>query len=135
MASKRSVIERAFGLLGLRFPRLLKITAQSNLKRIKIVVAACVLHNWCILEDNADEDAFEEIIVQSLRHDISHGKPASSIVGRCRACGGGEYKEEHAAEFDWHTSVNRLLEVPTWQTVLFSFKFQSFPLKVQTHTL
>ena len=89
LAPKRSVIERAFGLLGLRFRRLLKITAQSNLKHIKIVVAACVLHNWCILEDDADEEAFEEIIVQSLRNDISHGKPASSIVGRRRACGGG----------------------------------------------
>ena len=92
MASKWSVIERAFGLLGLRFPRLLKITAQSNLKCIKIIVAACALHNWCILEDDADKEAFEEIIVQSLRNDISHGKPASSIVGRHRACGGGNTK-------------------------------------------
>ena len=92
LAPKWSVIERAFGLLGLRFPRLLKITEQSNLKHIKIVVAACVLHNWCILEDDADEEAFEEIIVQSLRNDISHGKPASSIVGRRRACGGGNTK-------------------------------------------
>ena len=92
LASKRSVIERAFGLLGLRFPRLLKITAQSNYKRIKIVVSACVLHNWCILEDDADEEAFEEAIIQSLRHDVSDGKPAAAIVGRRRACGGGNTK-------------------------------------------
>ena len=92
LASKRSVIKRAFGLLGLRFPRLLKIMAQSNMKRIKIVVAACVLHKWCILEDDADEDAFDDIIVQSLRHDILHGKPAAAIIGRRRACGGGNTK-------------------------------------------
>ena len=47
LASKRSVIERAFGLLGLRFPRLTHLIVRSNEKRIKCVVAACALHNWC----------------------------------------------------------------------------------------
>ena len=58
LASKRSVIERAFGLLGLRFPRLKHLKFRSNEKRIKAVVAACVLHNWCLMEDDDDETLF-----------------------------------------------------------------------------
>ena len=92
LASKRSVIERAFGLLGLRFPRLLHVTAKSNTKRINIVVAACVLHNWCIMEDDDDEEGFEVLVNQSLRTDISSDKPAEAIIGRRRALGGGNTK-------------------------------------------
>ena len=92
LASKRSVIERAFGLLGLRFPRLSYVTAKSNKKRIKIIVAACVLHNWCIMEDDDDEEAFDSLVHESLRTDVSDQKPAEVILGRRRALGGGNMK-------------------------------------------
>ena len=48
LASKRAVIERAFALLGLRFPRVTLLPFRSNKKRIQCVVACCVLHNWCL---------------------------------------------------------------------------------------
>ena len=59
LSSKRAVIERAFALLGLRFPRVTSLPFRSNNKRIQCVVACCVLHNWCLIEDDADETAFE----------------------------------------------------------------------------
>ena len=52
LSSKRSVIECAFGLLGLRFPRLLKLKCKHQGKRVMTVVACCVLHNWCLMEDD-----------------------------------------------------------------------------------
>ena len=61
LSSKRAVIERAFALLGLRFPRVTLLHFRSNKKRIQCVVACCVLHNWCLIEDNDDESAFENI--------------------------------------------------------------------------
>ena len=59
LASKRAVIERAFALLGLRFPRVTLLPFRSNKKRIQCVVACCVLHNWCLIEDDDDEAAFD----------------------------------------------------------------------------
>ena len=59
LASKRSVIEKAFGLLGLRFPRLLKLKCKKHDKWILCVVACCVLHNWCLMEDNDDISYFD----------------------------------------------------------------------------
>ena len=99
LASKRSVIERAFGLLGLRFPRLMHITARSNTKRIKLVVAACILHNWCIMEDDGDEEEFESIITESLRTDVTRNKPATAIVGLRRAIGGGNTKRNILCQY------------------------------------
>ena len=61
LSSKCSVIERAFGLLAIRFPRLTHITSRTNDKRIKIVVVACVLHNWCIMEDDDDDAMFRMV--------------------------------------------------------------------------
>ena len=102
LASKRSVIERAFGLLGLRFPRLLHLTAKNNTKRIRIVVAACVLHNWCIMEDDHDEEGFEMLVSQSLRTDISDDKPAEAVIGRRRALGGGNTKRNILCDYIAH---------------------------------
>ena len=56
---RRAVIERAFGLLGIRFPRITHLKFRSNKKRILCVVATCVLHNLCLLEDDEDESVFE----------------------------------------------------------------------------
>ena len=89
LASKRAVIERAFGLLGLRFPRLIKLKFDTLEKRIKCIVSACVLHNWCITEDN-DKD-FEDIGIR-LDNDVARNIIADAYLGRKRASGGGMNK-------------------------------------------
>ena len=95
LASKRSVIERAFGLLGIRFPRLTHITSRSNEKRIKIVVAACILHNWCIMEDDLDESIFH----LAEHHDeietaVNDHIPASLMAETRHANAGGNTKRD-----------------------------------------
>ena len=82
LASKHAVIERAFALLGLRFPRITWLPFRSNRKRIQCVVACCVLHNWCLIEDDADESAFEQI-GEELETEVNAEDPS----GR-GACGG-----------------------------------------------
>ena len=93
LASKRSVIERAFGLLGIRFPRLTHLRCHTNEKRIIHVVAACVLHNWCLMEDDEDESMFE-LLDTELETDVNDYMPASAIVGTCRANAGGNNKRD-----------------------------------------
>ena len=92
LASKRSVIERAFALLGLCFPRLMKLKVKSLDKRIKCIVSACVLHNWCIFEDDCCEESFDEYIA-NLDTDVNT-LPATAILGRRRALGGGMTKRD-----------------------------------------
>ena len=92
LALKRSVIERAFVLLGLRFPRLMKLKVKSLDKRIKCIVSACVLHNWCIFEDDCCEESFDEYIA-NLDTDVNT-LPATAILGRRRALGGGMTKRD-----------------------------------------
>ena len=95
LASKRSVIERAFGLLGLRFPRLTYLRFRTNDKRIMSVVAACVLHNWCIMEDDEDDTMFRLAEnVQELDMHVNDYFPAAMMVGRRRANAGGNTKRE-----------------------------------------
>ena len=43
-------VERGFGLLLQRFPRLLILNQYTLEKKIRVVMAACILHNVCILE-------------------------------------------------------------------------------------
>ena len=88
------MIERAFGLLGIRFPRLSYLRCRTNEKRITHVVAACVLHNWCLIEDDEDESAFEELIDAALETDVNDYMPASAIVGTHRANAGGNNKRD-----------------------------------------
>ena len=97
LASKRSVIERAFGLLGQRFPRLLKLKVKSLDKKIMCVVSACVLHNWCILENDVDEDDFEEAI-SNLDFNVNRFS-AEAELGRRRALGGGNMKREMLCDY------------------------------------
>ena len=79
VASKRSVIERAFVLLGLQFPRLLKLKCKNHEKRVMCVVAACVLHNWCIIEDDGDISSFDAM--DELETEGHLGIPANAILG------------------------------------------------------
>ena len=92
LASKRSVIERAFGLLGLRFPRITHLKCKSNNKRIKVVVATCVLHNWCLMEDDDDETVFE-LLDQQLEVDVNDHITAAAAEG-VRANSGGVTKRD-----------------------------------------
>ena len=43
-------IERSFGLLKARFKRLSVLRQKSMRKMIRVVMAACILHNVCIME-------------------------------------------------------------------------------------
>ena len=97
LASKRAIIERAFGLLGLRFPRLLKLKVQSLEKRINCIVAACVLHNWCIMEDDGDD--FEEFEGDNLDLNVGNNITAEAYLGRRRANGGGITKRDILCQY------------------------------------
>ena len=98
LASKRSLIERAFGLLGLRYPRLLKLKVNSLDKRIQCIVASCVLHNWCIMEDDGDD--FEELESgESLDLDVGNNLTADAYLGRRRAVGSGVTKRDLLCNF------------------------------------
>ena len=80
LASKRSVIECAFGLLGLRFPLITHLKCKSNNKCIKIVVATCMLHNWCLMEDDDDETIFN-LLDQELEMDVNDHITAAATEG------------------------------------------------------
>ena len=55
-------------------------------------MAACVLHNWCLLEEDADESVFD--LIEDLETDVNDYMPASAIVGTRRANAGGNNKRE-----------------------------------------
>ena len=90
LASKRAVIERAFALLGLRFPRVTFLPFRSNKKRIQCVVACCVLHNWCLIEDDDDESAFDSI-GEEIETDVNNEEPAAANL---RTTSGGVTKRD-----------------------------------------
>ena len=57
LSAMRSVIERAFGLLKKRWRLLLKKIEQSHTSVPRSVTAACVLHNFCVMQgDSFDDD-------------------------------------------------------------------------------
>lgn len=62
LSSKRQVIERAFGMLKGRFRRLKYINLKTVEEICKTVVAACILHNICIVEN----DGFEDILYNDV---------------------------------------------------------------------
>ena len=98
LASKRSVIERAFGLLGLCFPRVTHLKFKSNEKRITSVVAACVLHNWCLMEDDDDDTVFDLLEVE-LETDVTNHIAADTVLGAHRANAGGVNKRLILCEY------------------------------------
>ena len=96
LASKRAVIERAFGLLRLRFPRLMKLKVNTLEKCIKCIVAACVLHNWCIMEDDGE---FDDVDGDPLDMAVGNNITADAYLGRKRATGGGVNKRELLCQY------------------------------------
>ena len=94
-ASKREVIERAIGLLSLRFPRLCFLKVRSDEKRVMCIMAACVLHNWCLMEDDDDESAFEALLEgEGIDNHVCDRLPATAAVGVRRAAEGGTSKRD-----------------------------------------
>ncbi|KAL1419992.1 hypothetical protein MTO96_024738 [Rhipicephalus appendiculatus] len=57
-SQQRVAIENTFGLLKQRFRRLYLVDAKTILQSCKIVLGACVLHNWC----NAERDYLAEFV-------------------------------------------------------------------------
>ncbi|XP_050517691.1 uncharacterized protein LOC126892239 [Diabrotica virgifera virgifera] len=71
LSSIRSVIERAFGLLKCKFRRLKFLDTDTSQMANRIVLAACVLHNFIILEGNVpDEYNVENNIVNNEGDDV-----------------------------------------------------------------
>ena len=60
------------------------------------VVAACFLHNWCLIEDDDDTSIFE--VVEELEMDGHVGMPASVALGRRQANGIGTHKRDLLCE-------------------------------------
>lgn len=66
-SSIRSSVERAFGLLKGRFPRLQYIDQRDIKTIVQTVLTGCVMHNICILNNDELEDLFkQEPVVQGL---------------------------------------------------------------------
>ncbi|KAJ8300616.1 hypothetical protein KUTeg_022135, partial [Tegillarca granosa] len=59
-SSNRVVIERAFGLLKGRYRRLYHIDSKVE-TAVKLIVVACVLHNFCLLQHDNIEEFMEAI--------------------------------------------------------------------------
>ena len=72
------VVERAFALLLQRFPRIQKLNQATLAKKVKIVMASCMLHNICILEkDNINfylnrARQVKEKLTFKVTHNILH---------------------------------------------------------------
>jgi len=77
LSKKRSVIERAFGLLKGRFRRLsVKLNMRKITKIPGVIFACCVLHNICIQLNDFDwvEEIYEEVPTEPynpLRHNVN----------------------------------------------------------------
>ena len=55
-SSTRQVIERAFGLLKGRWRKLFYLDMLCQNKIVSVIIAACVLHNFCLmLEEHYEE--------------------------------------------------------------------------------
>ena len=61
LSSARSVIERAFALLKGRFRRLKMMDVRDMFLLCSVVVASCVLHNLCLLNEDYAEEFLEPI--------------------------------------------------------------------------
>ena len=61
------------------------------------IVSTCVLHNWCIIENDVEEEDFEEV-VSSLDCNVNRFS-AEAELGRRRAIGGGNNKCEMLCQY------------------------------------
>ena len=76
-SATRMVIERAFGHLKSRFPRLRLIESRDTDFICKLIMSACCLHNFCILEDRRlgveGEILFDIEDEEEINHYICYG--------------------------------------------------------------
>lgn len=93
-ASCRSIIERAFEILKGRF-RILKFLDMHRIDWIpKIVIACCVLHNICIMQNDLLQEEFLDIHEFEDEHDIpiiqltDEGRRREGIMYRDQVCNG-----------------------------------------------
>jgi len=61
-SSTRIVIERAFGYLKGRWRSLLHVLAVNDIKFAPYILACCVLHNICLLQ-NDELDTYDQLIL------------------------------------------------------------------------
>ena len=66
MSYTSKVVERAFGLLQQRFPGVTYLRQKTLKKKIKVVLASCVLHNLCIMEGDYFNGPLSEPEVNTL---------------------------------------------------------------------
>ena len=76
-SKSRQVIERSFGLLKVRFRRLLRFDASDIKLIINTILSACVLHNICI---KMNEENFDQL------------DNCNDIDGANRECDNGDYR-------------------------------------------
>ncbi|XP_011869570.1 PREDICTED: putative nuclease HARBI1, partial [Vollenhovia emeryi] len=72
-SSARSIIEHAFGLLKSRFRRLFYFNNLRTDIIIQCVMAACILHNICILTNNYESNV-PEIQIENNAHEILNAR-------------------------------------------------------------
>lgn len=79
-------VERSFALLLHRFPRLKLLTQRTLRKKIQVVLAACVLHNLCILEgDDIDGYLTLNAVVSYSLHVITDVNVCLTVI-YCMNC-------------------------------------------------
>ncbi|KAI4454265.1 hypothetical protein MML48_10g00001245 [Holotrichia oblita] len=65
LSSVRSTIERAFGLLKVKFRRLKYLDVNTPNTAVQIIYAACIIHNFILLQNNDDDNYnVEEIHIE-----------------------------------------------------------------------
>ena len=60
-------VERAFSLLKRRFRRVKLLNQKSHNKAVKVVMAACILHNICIKEQEDPDYYFQLPRINQVR--------------------------------------------------------------------
>lgn len=76
LSATRVIVENAFGLLKGRFRRLGHFENFSIKFIVKIIMAACVLHNICITEDDIEDCDFEQ--TEPDDHDVIEDEEAQN---------------------------------------------------------
>lgn len=89
LSSDRVVIEHTFGILKGRWKRLAFIDTYNISKAIEIVVATCILHNFCIFNNDQWEEIYEEdnfkdneLLVENQVREQQLGKEKRSRIAR-----------------------------------------------------
>lgn len=78
LSSTRQVIERAFGLLKGAWRRLFYLDMLYQRKIVSVIVAACVLHNFCL----GDINRLDNVGYDNINHE-QRKQPASWWQKKC----------------------------------------------------